>query len=428
MSEFDTKNSETLVVHTGRPEPDGEPGVHAGMLQLLKAEVRKRLCTILASTGAVLVLAIAAVSLMPNQYVSVASIMPLDQQTFSNHSYLNSMIGIGASGLGSASSLLTGSQQNATETLKTVAASNTVRDAIINQFALQQVYHTANYTKTRNALGRHVTIENDKASGVITLAVRDQDKSRAQKMAAAYINELNKMVYTLNSSSARRERIFLEQRLKSVRDDIDKASSQLSEFSSHNLTLDPQIQAQQVFASVTKIQAEIVASQTELAELRTRFTDDNPQIQTLRARIAELQNRLQKERSAKAKPVAAEDTDQTYPSMRQLPYLGVKYGELYQQLFMRKTLYEALTKQYELAKIQEAKEIPSLSVLDEPAVPELKSGPHRTMLVVSATLLGFLLSLSVITLRAYWSLTNNRHPFQDLLLFLFNVVRGVERS
>lgn len=428
MPEIDLQHSKIFADHSGRTDQEGEQGARADKVQMLQAAVRSKLRTVLAFTGVVFVLSIVAVLLTPNEYESEAKIMPLDQQTFASHSYLNSIAGIAAvSGLGRAS-LLSGSQQNATETLKAVAASDTVRDVIIRQFNLQQVYRTSNNIKTRKALAKHTTIESDKASGIVYLSVRDRDRARAQKMVAAYIDELNKMIYTLSSSSARRERIFLEQRLKDVRNDMDTASGQLSTFSSQNLTLDPQAQALQAYASATKIKADIVAAQTELAELRTIYTDDNPQIHTLRARIVELQSQMQKESSAGVGNGEEANPSQPYPSIRQLPYLGLKYGALYQQLLMQKTLYETLTKQYELAKIEEAKEIPSLSILDEPEMPEIKSSPHRIMIVAVATLLAFFLSLLVVALRSYSTITNFRHPFLNLFLFLFDIARGEERN
>lgn len=429
MSEIGPRKSENLVDNPGRTNQNGGQGARADLAQLLQAAVWSQFRTVLGLTGIVFVLVLVALLLTPNEYESVASIMPIDQQTFSNHSYLNSISGIAAvSGLGSASSLLSGSQQNATETLKAVAASNSVRDAIINQFGLQQVYHTSTYLKTRKALGKHTTIESDKASGIIFISVRDQDKVRAQKIVRAYIDELNKEVYSLSSSSARRERIFLEQRLKTVQDDINKVSGELSAFSSHNLTLDPQTQAQQAYSSLTRIQSEIVASRTELAELRIKYTEDNPQIRVLRARIAELQNQMQKESSAGAKNGEEADAGQTYPSIRQLPDLGMKYGALYQQLVMQKTLYETLTKQYEFAKIEEAKEIPSLRILDEPDLPETKYAPRRIVILATSTFLAFFLSLLAVALRSYWTITNKRHPFLELFLFLFDIARGEDRG
>jgi uncharacterized protein involved in exopolysaccharide biosynthesis len=103
-------------------------------------------------------------------------------------------------------------------------------------------------------------------------------------------------------------------------------------------------------------------------------------------------------------------TDQLLPSVRKLPLLGFTYYDLYRQVAMQDTIYQTLTKQYELAKVQEAKEIPPVKVLDEPDVPERKSSPPRAIIVALGFLLSALAGIAWILASALWDLTYGPHP------------------
>jgi hypothetical protein len=65
---------------------------------------------------------------------------------------------------------------------------------------------------------------------------------------------------------------------------------------------------------------------------------------------------------------------------------------LNRKVLVEELLWEALTKQYETAKVQEAKEIPTVRVLDVANVPQRKSSPARSEIVI----LGAMLSLFVV--------------------------------
>jgi capsule polysaccharide export protein KpsE/RkpR len=137
------------------------------------------------------------------------------------------------------------------------------------------------------------------------------------------------------------------------------------------------------------LQSELITGQSELSGLKAMYSDDNVRVREARARVDELQSQLRKMGSIRGTADGADlKADQSYPSIRELPILGVTYSDLYRQMVMQENIYETLNKQYELAKVEEAKEIPPVKMLDEPQVPERKSSPHR----MSIILLGFLLS------------------------------------
>jgi capsule polysaccharide export protein KpsE/RkpR len=342
------------------------------------------------AVGTVLTLGVAL--LIPDEYTSTVQLMPPDPQSLSSPSMLNSALvgaGTGLTVPSVASGLM--SQRTPGATSIGILGSRTVLDDIIDRFDLRRVYHDKLYVDARKNLMGQTSFTEDKKSGMIVIAVTDRDRYRARDIAQAYVEELDRLLNSLSTSSARRERIFLEQRLKTIKEDLDASSLALSKFSSRNATLDLQKQGEATVEAAGRLQGELIAAQSELSGLRAMYADDNVRVREVRGRIDELQSQLQK-MSGEGK--AASDVDlssgQMLPSIRQLPLLGFTYYDLYRQVTIQETLYESLTKQYEMAKVEEAKEIPPIKVLDEPDVPERKSSPHRlTMTLVGGVLSAF---------------------------------------
>jgi uncharacterized protein involved in exopolysaccharide biosynthesis len=296
-----------------------------------------------------------------------------------------------------------------------IMKSRTVEDRLIDRFDLRRHYwmlgrfHPATYYDTRKKLRSFTDFVEDKKSGVITLTCTDYDKRTAAAIANAYVEELNRLAADLNTSDAHRERVFLEARLKSAKQDLDQASLVLSQFSSKNTVMDPQDQGRSMMDATARIQGEIIAGEAELKGLREIYSEDNVKVRALRARIAELQGQWRKILGGATGGDASGAGSSGYPSMRSLPILGYQYTDLYRQAKIQETVYEFLTQQYELAKIQEAKELPTVRVMD-PAVPaERKSGPVRTLVVGFSVLIGLGLACFWVLSRTWWE----RLPRED---------------
>jgi uncharacterized protein involved in exopolysaccharide biosynthesis len=347
--------------------------------------------------------------LIPNKYTSTAQLMPPDPQVLSSTSMLSALAGTGSIAPSLAGGLM--SARTPAGTFIGILDSQTAQDDIINRFDLRRVYYRKLYVDTRKILTERTTIVEDKKSGIISIAVMDRDRYRARDLAEAYVEELDKLVNKESTSSARRERIFLEERLKSIKSDLDTSSRALSQFSSRNATMDPQRQGEATVEAAGKLQGELIAAESELSGLKAQYTDDNMRVREIRGRIDELQRQLRK-MGGVGEDVNGADlkTDQLLPSVRKLPLLGFTYYDLYRQVAMQDTIYQTLTKQYELAKVQEAKEIPPVKVLDEPDVPERKSSPPRAIIVALGFLLSALAGIAWILASALWDLTYGPHP------------------
>lgn len=347
---------------------------------------------------------------VPKRYTAVAQLMPPDPQSVTNSLLLAGLAektgGLGAMagdllGLKSSGALFVGMLQ-----------SRTIRGRLVAEFELQKVYRTRLLEDARDALSRNTSIVEDRKSGIITLAVTDCSRERAAALANAYVNELNGMVAQLSTSSARREREFLEGRLQSVRQDLQEAETQFAQFSSQNNTLDIQQQGKAMLEAAGNLASQLIAAQSELEGVRQIYTDNNARVRELSARVSELRKELDKlsgqtidgETTSKQplRTRAKASTDMPYPSIRKLPLLGATYADYYRQMKTQETVYELLTEQYELAKVQEAKETPSVKVLDGASIPERKSYPPRLAIIAIGTLASFLSSTIWVLGLARW--------------------------
>jgi uncharacterized protein involved in exopolysaccharide biosynthesis len=358
--------------------------------------------------------------LIPKSYTSTTQLMPPDTQSSSGIAMMAAMAAKVGGGMGSVAGDLLGVKSSGALFIG-VLRSQTSQDRLIQQFDLRKVYGKRLVTDARTKLDENTSISEDRKSGIITISVTDHSPERAAALAGAYVNQLNSLVAELNTSSAHRERVFLEERLKVAKLDLDDASSQFAKFSSENNTLDIQQEGKAMLDAAGSIAGEMIAAQSQLEGLRQIYTDNNPRVRSLTARVAELRRQLEKiggtqgkGADSKAGQTADHSTRQAdgmpYPTIRSLPLLGVKYGEYYRRAKIQETVYELLTQQYELAKVQEAKETPSVKVLDNARVPEKKSFPPRLLIMFVGTLLVFSVSVVWVMGGDQWRAVDTDDP------------------
>lgn len=382
------------------------------------------------ATGIGLLLSTAIAFLIPNRYQSLARLMPPDSQSGSGLAMAAAALtgaatGTGGSVLGGLASDLLGTRSNS-DLLAGVLTSHTVEDKVIQRFDLKKVYKTRRIEDTRKALENWTDVSVDRKNQIITIKVTDLSAPRAAAIAGAYIEELNQTVASVSTSSARRERIFLEGRLQSVNRDLEAAEKEFSRFASKNETLDIKEQGKAMLGAAAKLQAQLSLARSQLQGLRQAYAESNIRVRTVEARIAQLQEEMAKfdgqyEGAAVDGEAPAGDA---YPSLRRLPLLGVPYADLYRATMVQEAVFETLTKQYELAKVQEAKEIPTVKVLDPPFVPEKKSFPPHLLLVLLGTTFTFSLAAAWIFGCTKWDLTDPSNPRKVLAQEILATAKG----
>jgi uncharacterized protein involved in exopolysaccharide biosynthesis len=359
--------------------------------------------------------------LIPSRYASTTRLMPPDPPQGQGLAMLASLAGKMAGSLGALGGDLLGLKTSA-DLFATVLLSRTVQDDLINKFDLRRVYGVRRWVDARKELTRQTDIAIDRKSGVLTIEVTDHDPKRATEMAQEYVAELNSVVTQLNTSSAHRERVFLEERLDQVKNELESAEQDFSQFSSKNGTIDIKEQGKAMVEAAAAVEGQLIATMTELQGLRQIYTDNNIRVRAAQARVDELKRQIHKLGGTEPEGKPDSKEVELYPSIRKLPLLGVAYADLYRRAKVQETIFEILTQQYELAKVQEAKEVPSVKVLDPADVPEKKVFPPRTLIVVAGAMLAFALGVCWIFARDDWRGIDPEDPGKILVL---TMVRSV---
>ena len=281
----------------------------------------------------------------------------------------------------------------------TVLQSRTVEDDLVNRFDLRKHYHTKYREDARNKLEANTAIAEDKKSGVIMITVRDRDPQFAAALAGGYVNALDHVMSQESTSAARRERIFIEQRLADEKKALEDAEEKFSRFSSSNMALNIPEQTRVMVESAARLQGELIAARSEMEGLRQVYTPENTRVKTVQARINELQRELAKINTGEAN--GATSASNPYPSIKNLPLVGVTWTDLYRSTKIHETVYELLTQQYEVARIQEARELPTVKVLDSPTVPEERH-PSIPSVTAIGTLISIVLACFGFLLQRHW--------------------------
>jgi uncharacterized protein involved in exopolysaccharide biosynthesis len=374
--------------------------------------------------------------LIPTRYRSTARLMPPDQ----GGSGMMAMLAAASSGSGGGGSITNSlgpslgsiagdllGMKNSSDLFVGILGSHNLQDDLINKFNLRKEYHDRKIEDARDDLDRHTNFSVDRKSGIIKLEVTDHDPKKAAAMAGEYVDRLNEVVAHLNTSAAHRERVFLEDRLVQVKSDLESSEKDFSSFASKNTTIDIQSQAKAMIESGAALQGQLIAAETELQGLRQIYSDSNLRVRALQAQVEEIQRQLQKivgQRESGSAPEQGDPTDQTlYPSIRKLPLIGVGYADLYRDTRVKEAIFEVLTKEYELAKVQEAKETPSVKILDTPDIPEKKYFPPRTLFTLLGAILAFGAGLFVVFGRTQWEAVDNEDARKALAIEVYSTVR-----
>ncbi|MEO6924535.1 MAG: lipopolysaccharide biosynthesis protein, partial [Bryocella sp.] len=344
---------------------------------------------------------------VPKTYQSTARLMPPDAQSIS----VDAMTGLFSQGAGGVGRSMMGgflTSRTPGQTAIGILGSDTVQEDIVKRFDLKQVYRKKLDVDARAVLKERSSISEDTKSGIVSISVKDRDPQRARDLTQAYVENLRNLVNTLSNSSAHRERVFLEKRLVSLKSDLNASAKALSQFSSRTATIDPQKQAVAAVEATAKLQGDLINAESQLSELRAVYANDNVRVRGAMARVAVLQSQLRKlsgqSLSGATDSTLSDDTnDSALPSVRQLPLLGLTYADLQQRVSTEEALYAMLAKQYELTKIEEAKDTTEITVLDPPMVPEKKAPSYRLAIVVGGVFLSVLIAVAWVLLSEHWA-------------------------
>jgi uncharacterized protein involved in exopolysaccharide biosynthesis len=302
-----------------------------------------------------------------------------------------------------------------------VAQSRTVEDDIIAQFGLMELYRTKYPEDARKRLEGTTEIKEDPKTGIIALSFEDKDPRRAAAIAQAYVENLNHVLAGVNAGSAHRERLFIDQRLVEVKKDLDASAKEFAEFSSANSAINIPEQAKAMVGAAADLEAKLIAAQSMLGGLKQIYTDNNVNVRQMQASVTELQKQINQFGGRDVIPSGGTTLPKSelYPSVRQLPLLGVKYLDLYRRAKINEAVFEFLTKQVEIARVEEARDVPSVQVLDPAAVPQKKTSPRRLLIMIIGMCFTFFGGATWLIGGAYWDRIDPQEPWKLLLQEVF---------
>jgi len=275
--------------------------------------------------------------------------------------------------------------------------SRTIADRIIERFNLVELYKAKYLEDARRRLTEDILeVKSDMKSGIITIAVEDKDPKRAADMANAFVEELKNMTKGLAVTEAAQRRLFFEEQLKDAKESLIKAEEAMRGFQERTGAIKIDEQTKAVIEGIAQLRAQIAAKEVELKVMRTYATPYNPDLQKREEELRGLKAELRK---LEAKG-SGFNPDPLMPTGK-IPAVGTEYIRKLREFKYQEALYEILLKQYEAARLDEARDAPIIQVIDKAVPPEKRAKPKRTLMVIVATFTGFFLSIFIAFFMEY---------------------------
>ncbi len=357
------------------------------LLELLRVIVRRRM-VIIKICSAAIVVSVCFSLLLKNIYTATSTFYPPQKE----------------SGLGSFASMLAqsgslpsiGGMGGSSDLYLGILKSRTVVDAVVKRLDLQK---TESKTLTLEA-ARKVTLAAVKFTsgkdGIITVSANSKDPQKAARLANTFVEETIRRSMQIYLTKSGTERQFLGKRLETVNLDLKNAEGDLKTFQERYKTIKADTQATIAIEGIARLRAEIVSKEVQLAVLRNSMTDESSEVRALLAGIARLKSQM-------AAMTGSGGGDSVIPATGNVPSIGVEYVRKVRELKIQEAIFEQLTKQYGLAKMNEAKDSSSVQIIDEAVAPVKKSGPMRSLIVILSTISAFFISIMIIFVQEYLS-------------------------
>jgi len=290
--------------------------------------------------------------------------------------------------------------------------SRTVLDRMVDRFDLMKLYKGKYREDARKNLVEVLKVLEDKKSGIISLTVEDREPKRAADMANAFVEELKSLAGGLAISEAGQRRMFFEDQLRQTKESLSRAEEDIKGFQQQTGMFQVDAQARAIIEGIARLRAGIAVKEVEAKVLRSFATAQNPDLQRVEEEVRALRIELEKVETSKGSGF-----DPLMSSGR-VPEMGTEYLRKLRQLKYNETLFELLSKQFELAKLDEARDAVVIQVIDRAIPPERKSRPKRSLIVVLATAAMLFLSVFIVLLLEHPWKKSGKPPGDDSLTTL----------
>jgi tyrosine-protein kinase Etk/Wzc len=382
--------SEPLMIDTPHAvEAKGDGEVH--LLDLLVVLAQNKLLVI-GTPIVVGTLAMVASLLMTPMFASTTKLMPPQQQQGSAMGAMLGQLG----GLAGAAGGIAGMKSPA-DLYVGLLESRTISDSLIARFKLKERYSTT-MDVARAALAMNSQISTGRKDGMISITVSDKDPQVAADLANAYVEELAKLTQTMALTEASQRRLFFEKQLLEAKDQLANAEIALRKTQEKTGMIQPEGQVQALITNAAQLRGTIAAKEVQLNALRTFAAGQNPELLRAQEELRSLQAQLAK----LEKDQPNKDGGFMVPTGK-LPEVGVEYVRSMRNVKYYETIFELLAKQFELAKIDEAKNASSVQVLDKAIPAENKFKPKRALITLSGAFAGLVLGIALAFVRSAYN-------------------------
>ena len=364
-------------------------------------------------TGFVLgsaVLATLVSFLLPVRYEAKIVLMP-PQQNSSLSSALLGQLG----GLSSLASLSGGSLgiKNPSDMYVALLTSRTVKDAMIVRFGMMSEYGSKRMSDARDKFDSRTTAIASAKDGLIRITVEDGDPKRAADLANGYVEEFRKLSASLAITEAARRRLFFDQQLRQAKEDLAQSEEAFKHTQQSTGVLQIDSQARSLIESAAVLRGQVVAKEVQIQGMRSFAAEDNPNLVLAKEELAALQSQLR--RLAGSQP---DDGSDLMLSKGRASQAGLEYLRRLRDVKYHETIFALLAKEFEIAKIDEAREGSMIQVVDPAVPPDRRSFPQRGFIVIGTTVLAAFLALLWIILCAVLTRTfeqpENRQRLESL--------------
>jgi uncharacterized protein involved in exopolysaccharide biosynthesis len=345
-------------------------------------------------TAAFALVALIVSLLLPTWFTAEVVLMP-PQQNSSLASAITSQLG----SLGTVAALAGGSSlglKNPNDMYVAMLKSQKVEDGMVHDFQLQREYHARLVSDARKTFEKHATVEGSGKDGLIHLSVEARTPARAVELANGYVEEFRELSRNLAITEAQQRGVFFQQQLEQAKNNLANAEVALQQTEQATGLIQLDSQARVLIESAAMLRAQITAKEVQIQAMQTFATGEN-------AQLIEAQQELDSMRAQLAKLGGKEDNAESLiPSRGKLTEAGLQYVRKLRDVRYYETIFEILAKQFEIAKLDEAKEGSLIQVVDPAALPDHKSFPKRSIIVAVSTVCGFFLGIMIALLRAGW--------------------------
>jgi tyrosine-protein kinase Etk/Wzc len=335
-------------------------------------------------TAAAAVLTVIAVLVLPSSYTAETTILPPAQNSSLSSALMGQLGGAGALASAAGASL---GIKNPSDMYVSLFQSRTIEDAMIQRFGLMAKYHAKKESQARSAFESHAKVVLNTKDGIIHVTVKDGDPKQAADMANGYVDEFRKLSAHLAITEASQRRVFFEQQLLESKEDLAKAEEALKNTEQSTGVLQIDSQARSLIESAATLRAQVVAKEVQLQGMRSYATEDNPEVVTAEQQLAALKEQLAK----LAGSDQGSSSDFIVPKGK-VPEAGMEYLRRLRDVKYYETISELVAKQYEIAKLDEARQGAITQVVDVAVPPDHRSFPKRAISVIVVTILSFFLA------------------------------------